>query len=99
MFDMHASRGSHALEGDTCCIGLFFTALPMERPSWRRCGGNGYSTDGLVVMSAAGLSFAVCCLAEQLAGRVTAVCNARKKSLFLLQSDDDMFFRTGQQEM
>ena len=32
------------------------------------------------------------CLAEQLAGRVTAVCNARKKSLFLLQSDDDMFF-------
>ena len=32
------------------------------------------------------------CLAEQLAGRVTAVCNARKKPLFLLQSDDDMFF-------
>ena len=32
------------------------------------------------------------CLAEQLAGRVTAVSNAGKKSLFLLQSDDDMIF-------
>jgi len=59
VFAMHASRGSHALEGDTCCIGFFFMALPMERPSWRRCGGNGYSTDGLVVMSTADLHFAV----------------------------------------
>ena len=50
---------SNLLEGDTCCIGFFFMALPMERPSWRRCGGNGYSTDGPVVMSAADLSFAV----------------------------------------
>ena len=50
---------SNLLEGDTCCIGFFFMALPMERLSWRRCGGNGYSTDGLVVISTADLHFAV----------------------------------------
>ena len=43
-----------------------------------------------VVVYRATAGGAVLAVAEQLPGRVTAVGDGRKKSLFLLQSDDDM---------